>query len=63
MMVLSLIDRQSGAARSYIIAEVKCADIEPILAAILAWKHREALETQSARFRAEIERMIEAGEL
>jgi transposase-like protein len=40
MKVLSLIDRQSGAARSYVIAEVKRADIEPILAANLAREAR-----------------------
>lgn len=40
MKVLSLVDRQSGAARSYVVADVKRAHIEPILAANLAREAR-----------------------
>lgn len=40
MKVLSLVDRQSGAVRSYVVAEVKRAHIEPIIAANLSLEAR-----------------------
>jgi transposase-like protein len=40
MKVLSLVDRQSGAARSYVVAEVKRAHIEPIITANLSREAR-----------------------
>lgn len=40
MKVLSLVDRQSGAARSYVVGEVKVAEIEPIIVANLAREAR-----------------------
>jgi len=40
MKVLSLVDRQSGAARSYVVSEVKRAHIEPIVTANLAREAR-----------------------
>jgi len=40
MKVLSLVDRQSGAARSYVVAEVKRAHIEPIVTANLSREAR-----------------------
>ncbi len=52
MKVLSLVDRQTGAARSYVLPEVKRVHIEPILAANLAREAR--LMTDEAKVYAPI---------